>query len=169
MLLIGLKLKKGENRPHILTSAKHLSWAVHAGWARAHSNSYLPSFYSLALKNAMTAMCFNSWQPLLCFFLSPLSLCSVRVSDYVTFCWYLYSNALILDFKSLSVVKEHYNTPSTFHFFIFIDILRWIWINMPSVGRVLIFLFDIHKICYFFLFTRLQLTWVRKRNCFSVL
>lgn len=55
----------GENRPHILTSAKHLSRAVQASWAGALSSSlYLPSFYSLALKNTVVVMCFNSWQPL---------------------------------------------------------------------------------------------------------
>lgn len=51
----------GENRPHILTSARHLSWAVRSSWTRAHSNHYLPLFYSLALKNI-------NWQLLLLFF-----------------------------------------------------------------------------------------------------
>lgn len=44
----------GEAGPHILTSVEHLSRAVHARRARAHSNTYLPPFYSPALKNTMT-------------------------------------------------------------------------------------------------------------------
>lgn len=62
MLLIGLKQNEGGNGPHILTSAKHLSWAMHANRARAHSDSYLPSFYSLALQNAMTVILKNVFQ-----------------------------------------------------------------------------------------------------------
>lgn len=40
----------GGSRPHILTSAKHLSWAVHAGAA------HLPSFCSPALRNTTTVV-----------------------------------------------------------------------------------------------------------------
>lgn len=88
--------RRGERgvRLHILTSAKHLSWAVHASWARAHLNGYLLPFYPPALKNTMTAMCFIS---------SAVSSCLHQVCAFVLFqALFLFLSDVVMLLKNIA-------------------------------------------------------------------